>query len=459
MLQHWLVTCALLITLNAIETASAQQINPRQFGIDLPPCEVKSGNDTRVTTLDAFNQPVVAKLYVTLGNSAMVLLPDGQLLLKKASEVIETERPFVVADKEALAKQLQADIFPKFKSRITKNYLFLYDTSEEFAQGTSRIMESMLPGLQKFMDSLKIPSHDPAVPLVVVMFRTEEQFQRYRRMPTGVVAYYDPLSNRVFMYEESTGGKQRQDLAIQQAISTIAHEGTHQILHNIGVQQRMSRWPMWISEGIAEYLAPTSFGKRYTWKGAAQVNDLRMFELEQYVKSKGTAQPNGDTVKHTVIAGQLTSTGYATAWSLTHYLATKKRPEFTKYLQDVAKLSPFQGAVNIKPPGVVAENLTLFERHFGSDATDLETKLVAHLKKLPYDDPFAAYPHFAAMITYTQAKRPKREISTFHSPELAAKWLTEKREKLGEFQPEAVLREFPNRAAAENFARGWLRGN
>ena len=87
------------------------------------------------------------------------------------------------------------------------------------------------------------------------------------------------------MYEQSKLAEVRPDLAVQQAISTIAHEGVHQILHNIGVQQRLSVWPMWLSEGLAEFFAPTTIGARLKWKGAGQVNDLRMFELEQYLKS------------------------------------------------------------------------------------------------------------------------------------------------------------------------------
>ena len=108
------------------------------------------------------------------------------------------------------------------------------------------------------------------------MFRTEAQFQRYRRMPPGVVAYYDTLSNHIVMYEESRLFRTAPELAIQQAISTIAHEGAHQILHNIGVQARLSKWPMWLTEGLAEYFAPTTFGRRMQWKGAGQVNDLRI---------------------------------------------------------------------------------------------------------------------------------------------------------------------------------------
>ena len=46
----------------------------------------------------------------------------------------------------------------------------------------------------------------------------------------GVVAYYDVLTNRVVICEESELWKVKPELAMRQAISTIAHEGAHQIL-------------------------------------------------------------------------------------------------------------------------------------------------------------------------------------------------------------------------------------
>jgi hypothetical protein len=378
---------------------------------------------------------------------------------RTAAQAEVTERPFEPLTKEKLVERLQATEFKGFKVKQTKHYIYLYTTSEEFAFGTSKILESMLPGMRKWVDGQKLAAHDPEVPLVVVMFRTETDFQRYRRMPEGVVAYYDTLSNRVAMFEESARFAGRRDLAIQQAISTIAHEGTHQILHNIGVQQRLSIWPMWLSEGLAEFLAPTEVSKKLNWKGPAQVNDLRMFELEQYVKSRGTEPPDGDTVKHTVLAARLTSTGYASAWSLTHYLATKKRLDFNKYLGEIAKIGPLEGSVEITPPGLVQSNVGPFEKCFGGNYVELEKKLIQHLQAQKYDDPFANMPHFAALVSYHDGKRPRREVGTFHSFALAQKWSREMREKNSAIQDDGiVIQEFPNRPAAETYGKNWIKG-
>ena len=280
-------------------------------------------------------------------------------------------------------------------------------------------------------------------------------------MPDGVVAYYHTLSNRVFMYEQSRLQRVRPDLALQQAISTVAHEGAHQILHNIGVQQRLSAWPMWLSEGLAEYFAPTTVTDKLKWKGAGQVNDLRMFELEQYLKSRAADEPNGEMIDHTVLADRLLSTGYATAWSLTHYLAKNRRLEFAALLRECSKLGPFEGATEVVPPGVVRTNREQFIRHFGDDFKGLETRLVLHLKKQPYNDPFQNSPHFVATLQTSEGRKQQRSALTFHSPQLAQSWI---RDSLAKAPPEqraaaqTNVRPFPNRQQAEAYATQWLSG-
>jgi hypothetical protein len=437
------------------------KIDPQVMGIDLPSGTVTKGKGEAVTTHDTASQPVVGKIYCNVGSSALILLPDGQLVPRKKGEFAPTDRKFEPADKKVLGEKLVREEFPGFKSKQTNHYLYIYNTSEEFSLATSRILETMLPGVILHGKAMQIEVKEPTLPLVVVMFKSEAEFQKYQRMPPGVVAYYHTLSNRVFMYEQSNLADSRPDLAVQQALATIAHEGAHQILHNIGVQQRLSLWPMWLSEGMAEYFAPTTAGERLRWKGAGQVNDLRMFELEQYVKSRASEKPDGQLIEHTTQAARLTSTGYATAWALTHYLAKNKRVEFNDFVKKMSELGPLEATGKIIPPGIVRENLAMFEKQFGENLPDLENRLVLHLRKQPYTDPFANMPHFVATITAADGRRPIKSVNTFHSPSLAEKWVKETVDQLPEAarpRAETAVRAFPNRPAAEAWARQWSGG-
>jgi hypothetical protein len=434
------------------------RLDPQFLGIDLPAGTVTKGKGEAVTTHDQAMQPVVGRLYANVGANALVLLPDGQLAPRKKGEFTLTDRKFEPLDKKLLGERLLRDEFAGFKAKQTNHYLYLYNTSEEFATATSRILETMLPGVILHGKAMQIDVRDPQLPLVVVMFKTEAEFQRFQRMPAGVVAYYHTLTNRVFMYEQSRLADVRPDLAVQQALATIAHEGAHQILHNIGVQQRLSLWPMWLSEGLAEYFAPTTAGERLKWKGSGQVNDLRMFELEQYIKSRAAEKPDGQLIEHTTQAARLTSTGYATAWALTHYLAKNKRVEFNDYVKKMSQLGPLEATGPVVQPGIVRENLATFEIQFGGNLPDMENRLVLHLKKQNYNDPFAALPHYVATVQAIDGRRPIRTLNTFHSTSLAEKWVRDTVQQLPEGarpRAETELRAFPNRPAAEAWARQW----
>ena len=450
---------AVLADIAAAQAAAPAVVNPRAYGLDLPAGSIAPGDGLTVSTADTDGKPTVGRIHVRVGSSAVVLLPDGQLVGRSAGTFVPTDRPFEAITQDDLEKRLAAE-FPTFKIGRTKHFISAYDTSEEFALATSRILETMLQGVKGYAEVQKIPVRAPEVPLVVVMFKTEAEFQKHRRMPDGVIAYYHTLSNRIFLYEQSKLAKVRPDLAIQQSISTIAHEGAHQILHNIGIQQRLSAWPMWLSEGLAEYFAPTSTGEKMKWKGAGQVNDLRMFELEQYIKSKGVEPADGLMIEHTALAARLSSTGYASAWALTHYLAKNRRTEFNAHLREVSKRGPFEGAIDITPTGVVPSNRELFVKHFGDDLKDLENRLILHLKKQPYTDPFADMPHFVATLVAKDGARPKRLVNTFHSPALAQSWLRDAIEKLPEANrasAESKIQSFPNRVQATAYATQWLR--
>jgi hypothetical protein len=396
-----------------------------------------------------------------VGANALVLLPDGQIVPRKKGEFSPTDRKFEPADKKVLGEKLLREEFPGFKTKQTNHYLYIYNTSEEFALATSRILETMLPGVILHGKAMQIEVREPTLPLVVIMFQSEAEFQKYQRMPPGVVAYYHTLTNRVFMYEQSRLADSRPDLAVQQALATIAHEGAHQILHNIGVQQRLSLWPMWLSEGMAEYFAPTTAGEKLRWKGAGQVNDLRMFELEQYVKSRAAEKPDGQLIEHTTQAARLTSTGYATAWALTHYLAKNKRAEFNEFVKKMSELGPLEASGSIVPPGLVRENLAAFQIKFGENLPDIENRLVLHLKKQPYTDPVAHLPHFVATVQAADGRRPIRTVNTFHSTSLAEKWLRDTVDNLPDGakpKAETAVRAFPNRPTAEAWARQWSGG-
>lgn len=404
----WLMVCAAVcLTLAAALPASAQepageaavpfpQASPEDFGLLLPDAPPQPAADRRVLVQDGAGEVVVANVHVEVGDRLVVVLPNGRLISVPTTEATATERPFEPATKEELAEELLAK-FPGFKTRSTKRYLYVYNASDPFYTATSRILETMYPALLKYFQREKFPVDDPATPLIVIAFRTEDEFTQYHQMPEGVVAYYNGVTNYVVMYEQSDLADIAPDLAVKQSISTIAHEGVHQILHNIGVQQRLSRWPMWISEGLPEYFAPTQADKRVRWKGVGLVNDLRMHNLIQLFDARPPGTPGGDLVRMTVEAESLNANGYAASWGLTHYLAKGRKKEFFEYLREVSRFGPLE-----QRNGAEVE---LFVGHYGDDYGALEENMVKALEKLDYVDPIANQTHYVATIDFGGQRR------------------------------------------------------
>ncbi len=438
------------------ELAGLKLIDPRSFGFQATPDYVQVPADSRVL-VEEQGKVVVGRVHAQVGDSFILLLPDGRLVDRKATQVQTTDRPFEPLKSDELAASLRVGRFANFNVLKSKNYVLLYNTSEEYAQATKRILERMLSGVIAYTKRLGFKPHEPLFPQVVIMFGSYEEFRAYRDMPRYVMAYYNVVGNEIVLFEEQPGPNGEREFAIGQAISTIAHEGAHQILHNIGIQQRLSVWPMWVNEGFAEYLAPTSFGKNMGWKGAGVVNDYRMFELESYIQGRSFHGLDGTTVEKTVSAQQLDSTGYASAWATVHFLAKKREDEFAEYLKMLSTIQPLQGMV-ASPNEPVAANLQYFRQLFSEDLPSFEQELVDHLGNQRYVSPVAAYPHYAALIEFREGRKSVRRGGFFFDQKRADQWLQDYLALLDEPQrAEASYRIVPcaNREQATTEVSRW----
>jgi hypothetical protein len=439
------------------------QINPRELGLRIPSeGPVRQGEGRRVKVAGAQSEPVVALVHVDVADERIVVMPDGHLRVFPVGEASPTSDDFVPATQKELTASLSAE-FPGFKVKTTPHYVFVYNSSEEFYTGTSSILESMHAGVQQFLKRLGLEVHEPATPLAVIMFRTREEFDALHKMPEEIAAYYDAVSNHVVLYEQNDLVEQAPELALRQAISTIAHEGVHQILHNNGVQQRLSRWPMWISEGLPEYLAPTvidvtSIRRTLKWKGAGTVNDLRMLALDRLLKSDSDS--GDDLVALAVNARELDSTGYAASWALTHFLALKHRAKFTKYLQTVSQIEPLaeRGSTVV---GKSADDVEKFNELFGDDYARLSKELLYHLRRLPYKDPLANQTFYVVTMIVKQGNSAQVSAGMTTSPGSVRQWQAEARQKLpAQLRPLSSfsVRTFPNKPQAQAYLDGLLRG-
>ncbi len=446
------------------QVKGSRLLQPSSFGFKIPVAQVLPNDLGNVETIDDDEQPVVAKSYVKVGENYVVLLPTGQLVDRFAKQVKATNAKFEPTDPKVLARKVITENLGRFSNIKThfnaaKPYIFIYTTSENFRKGTEKILVSMFNGVRAYAENMGMETHKPDVPLVVIMFQTQAEFQAYQAMPQGVVAYYDMVSNHIVLCEESPLLNIRPDLAQGQLISTIAHEGAHQILHNIGVQNRLSMWPMWLSEGIAEFFAPTSFGRSMRWKGAGDINNLRMFELESFLQTRFIEGVDGKTIRETVTAPRLDSTGYAAAWSIVHFLSRKKRRKFNEYVTQMSQLKPMRGMVAPSGEPVIA-NLEHFHAFFGEDSQENEENMIDYLGSLDYESPVAGFVHYVGLVMVPEGDEMKRYACCFHTQQKVDEWKSVLLKKLNDTQVQQAkweLKRVKNRGAANSIIRRFIR--
>ena len=401
-----LVVAGLLFTL-AFAQASQAQLGRSQgpsgtdpFGLRISGGKVTQSNDESLLVRRDDGSTVVGRHHVTIDNTLIVLMPDGSLRPFGLSDTRPTTQKFAPLSMSQLEKQLLSN--PKlrgFKILKSRRFLYVYNCSELFIQSTRTIQESLYPGVKKWFGKSGINVRTPELPLVVIAFSTEDEYRDYRRVPSGVVAYYDTLSNNVLLYEKSALSEHAPEIAVKDAISTIAHEGAHQVLHNIGVQHRLSKWPMWLSEGLAEYFAPTSVGRRAKWSGLGATNQLRMMEISRDWKANARGANkfgSGNRIRDVVAAKGLESLGYSYSWGLIHMMAKRQSKELYRCIRECSTRLPLEGM-----PGTAnnfPSSAEVFEKHFGNDYFKVEADMIKHLSTLNYVDPVETQTHYIVTV-------------------------------------------------------------
>jgi hypothetical protein len=390
---------------------------------DLPD---RSGEPRRLLVRDPRGRAIVAREYGRLGDRTAAILPDGQIGWPEG--LVVAEDPFVPASLDEMRRDLLDDPeLAAFRLHQTAHYLVMYQCGEPFARASSELLEKLLDGLTGTLKKHGLPIAPMEFPLVAVIFATEDDFRANRRVAPDVQAYYETLSNRIYFYEKSRRDQDAPEVSALRRPQTVAHEGTHQILHNVGIQPRLSDWPLWLVEGLAEYCSSTRFTKKgVEWAGLGQANPIHLATIRD-LDDPLPNQFRGDhreavvlrdrgmpLVEYLVTRKKLTPTDYAFSWALTHYLANQRLDEFVEYIKNMRRLRPFDE----QSP---ADQLAAFREAFGADLAQMDAKVGKYLKKFKPTD---ALPHYA--VIFEQPVGPaavRRHYMVSQSPSVIRQWI------------------------------------
>ena len=252
--------------------------------------EASAGGE-RFKVRDGFDNCVVARLHGRYKDKTALILPDGELGFW--NRLVPTEEPFRPLSADQLENLLHDGRYAEYSVLKTDHYLIFYKSTLAFAQDSGRLLDGLYKGLIEAFRRNGFPVHDTEFPLVAVIFATESDFRQHKHVDPQVQAYYEFFSNRIFFYQKSERDQIEPKLATLLKPQTVAHEGAHQILSNIGLQPRPCAWPAWLVEGLAEYCATTVNSKKgIVWRGMAAINSLHMVtlrELDDPLSSEVTA--------------------------------------------------------------------------------------------------------------------------------------------------------------------------
>jgi hypothetical protein len=400
----------------------------------------------------------VARLYHE-GDRPVVLLPDGRLGWPSGQTF--TDEPFHSESPDELAARLTqpGGPFPDFAVYRTDHYVVLYEGTRRFAEASGNLLESLYTGLLKKLGEKGLDVHEAEFPLVAVIYRDEARFRATSALPPDVLAYYHVLSNRIFFYETSEKDQSAPDVAARKRPQTVAHEGTHQILMNIGVHPRLASWPPWLVEGLAEYFAPTITTKDGDWGGANRINPFHIATIRDLndplaiqLQGRGLIpprigrDPKTPLVEYLVARTELTPTDYALAWALTYYLANKRFDDFLAYLKDLGQRPPLARATP-------EDHLADFRRHFGHDLAKLDRAFQKYLASLRNVE---SLPYYA--VTFEQPIGRgvlRRAAMVSQSPAMIRQWVETMTSPAG--GPIAWhATPFPTRTRARLAAEQWM---
>jgi hypothetical protein len=295
---------------------------------------------------------------------------------KLAKQAEKTSPNFVPYSAAELKTRLQKEFDNRFEISTTRHYLVVHPRGQrdEWADR----FEDLYNRFGHYFRVRGFELQEPAYPLVAVAFRDQAEYFRAAAasgtpMHPNTLGHYDPLTNRVFLFDATTGKKK---VDWSENAETIIHEATHQTAFNAGVHRRFATEPRWLVEGLATmFEAPGVWSAHYDHTQADRINRGRLTGFRKYVA--GHRQPGSlATLLTTDDAFRSDPDGaYAEAWALSFYLCETQPKQYAAYLAKTAQRPLFSDYP-------AAERMADFQAIFGSDMKMTEARFLRYMSEV-----------------------------------------------------------------------------
>ncbi|MCE2791450.1 MAG: DUF1570 domain-containing protein [Planctomycetota bacterium] len=369
----------------------------------LPQCSPPGWCDELVIRVgtEAGNRTLNGNVLVEAEDKSLLFqADDGRLWILKAEQIV-SRQPADAAVKPIESREQQRRLeeeLPGFRFHVTDHFIIAYNTERAYAQWLGGLYEQLYRGFTGYWErKRKFKLDDPSFPLVVVVFASFEEYSAHVRRelgqdPGSMVAYYNLMTNRVTLYDLTTGfqgggGKPDNDRKIQEIlanpnalpmVATVVHEGTHQLMFNMGMQTRLADTPLWVNEGLAMFFETPDLKNPKGWRTIGQVNQLRLLTFRENLPQRAA---NGESLRRLLTEDldfrdpKQSLTRYAEAWALNYFLLNRYGKEFVAYLELLRSKQPLR----VDPPET---RISEFESALGKRLAELDAEFVDYMQKL-----------------------------------------------------------------------------
>lgn len=391
-LRHFLATLFLGATLGS-GAAIAETPSKK-----LPPPNPDRVEEVRLID-NGRRETIVGRVVCAPDDGGLLLEADDGVLWSVESRQLLSRRSldtqFSPVTASEMGERLVAELPPGFRVHITPHYVVCYNTSREYAQWTSALLERLYKAFTNYWKSKGLTIKEPKFPLPALVFADRSAYDTAARRDLpggtgGIVGFYSLRSNRVNMFdltgtEAVRSGDRRGSLhdinamlsqpAAVPLVATVVHEATHQIAFNCGLQARYADIPLWLCEGMAVYFEAPDLASTRGWRGIGKVNYPRLETFRHNLpgwNDRSLVSLLADSRRFR--DPRTAPDAYADAWALNYYLIKYRPEDYASYLKTLAA----------KPPLVDDDSetrLAEFRQHFG-DLRALEQDFLKQMSKV-----------------------------------------------------------------------------
>ena len=281
-------------------------------------------------------------LALELANGSLQLVPQGVVRKRTPGADPKPSSPRQMLD--ALRDEFGLD---RFRGVVSGQYVIgvvlqapLPKTSERRVstalRRSARYMQSIERMFQSFVRSMDVEPQQSTYPMVVLIFETDDDFEKYTAKTTGnrglsagnIAGFYSHLSNYLYVRMSEC-----------YTFATPLHEAIHQQCFNTGVFQRLAPIPVWFAEGMASGFEGSGERVRSSPR-KLNVEYARVIADGRLPRSPGWGQVAGSDqiFRGDVFAGP----AYVHGWSMHWFLVSRYPKAYAQFLKYTQSLQPLE---------------------------------------------------------------------------------------------------------------------